>query len=519
MRMSNARRWPLLLAVLMAPTFAAAQPAKKTNVAIPATLKLGKGDRIIARHVGGAAAIAVSPDGKLLATAGGDQVIRLIDPASAKERGLLKGLQGFVRTLAFSPDGKLLASAGDDREVVIWDVAAGKEVRRIGAHQNGIRMAAFAPDGKTLVSSGFDEHIGLWDVATGKQRRFFWAHPRVPYSVAFSPDGKMLASGGDLADTICLWDAATARLIRSWPGHKQCVATVAFSPDGRLLASGGGDTTVRVWETITGKEVRHLDGHNSEVTNLAFAADGRTLVSASAHATVHLWDLASGKELRRFGKRPQRVWRVVFAPTQRAVLSGGMDGIVVEWDLGPMAARPARSPAELGTAALAAAWAELAGADAGKAFDAALALSAASPKPVVAFLREHLKPAVRPAADHAKIARLIRDLDDDTYAVRDAAMHALERLGDAAGADLRKALANPASLEVRERVRGLVARLDRAAISPDDRHAVRTLRVLEALDGAEARAILAVLARGDPDHLLTREAAIALARLRKRPAR
>jgi hypothetical protein len=229
--------------------------------------------------------------------------------------------------------------------------------------------------------------------------------------------------------------------------------------------------------------------------------------------------LARGKEIRQFGKHAHWVWGVAYAPTLRAVVSSGKDGLVVLWDVGPAPAPPRQPPAELSAAALEAAWADLADADAGKAFDAALALAAASPQQVIALLRKGLKPAVRPTVDHARIARLIRDLDDDTYTVRDAAMRELERLGDIAGPDLRKAQASPTSIEVRERIRALVGRLERAGLSAEDLRATRALRVLEALNELGSRAILALLADGDPDHPLTREAATVLRRVSKRPAR
>src|SRR5262249_25377051 len=100
----------------------------------PRSLQLGKDDRIIARHDEGVCGVAFSPNGLWLATAGGDKVIRLWDPASGKEIRRLEGCRGFIRKVVFSPDGKLLASAGDDEGACLWDPATGKNLRRIGKH-------------------------------------------------------------------------------------------------------------------------------------------------------------------------------------------------------------------------------------------------------------------------------------------------------------------------------------------------------------------------------------------------
>src|SRR5437764_10337086 len=97
--------------------------AKDPPEARPTSLELGKEDRIIARHGGGISGLAFSPDGKLLATGGGDKIVCLWDVTTGKEVRRLGGLQGFVRKLVFSPNGKLLASAGDDQGVILWDVA------------------------------------------------------------------------------------------------------------------------------------------------------------------------------------------------------------------------------------------------------------------------------------------------------------------------------------------------------------------------------------------------------------
>jgi tricorn protease-like protein len=511
-------RWLLVgLVVSLALPEAAGVAAQQPKGDPPAPPKLGKEERVfVSAKKGGLSGIAFSPDGKLLGTAGGDKVVQLWSLETGKEVARLEGHKGFIRTVAFSPDGKLLASAGDGEGAILWDVAARKELRRVGKHTDGLRLATFSPDGKTLATSGFDEHIGLWDVSTGKQLHFFRAHPRVPYAVAFSPDGKVLASGGDKEGTIRLWDVATGKQLRHWEGHAGYVMTVAFSPDGRLLASGG-ESAVRLWEVASGKEVQRLKTNiQGVVARVEFAPDGRTLLVGSYDNKVTLWEMTTGQQLHCFVHHKDWVWGVAYAPDGRAVASCSSDGSAVVRRLGPLPANRSGA-APLTEAELDGAWRDLAGADAARAFQAALTLAAAPAEQVAPFLQRRLRP-VKPAhiaAGH--VERLIRDLDGKTFKVREAAARELEALGEEAGPALRKALAGPASLEMGRRLQTLVAKLDALGFHPERLRAVRALRVLEDLDTPATRKHLAELAAGVADDLLTREAGAALARLTRRP--
>jgi len=128
------------------------------------------------------------------------------------------GHSSIVSSVAFAPDGKVLASGGFDDVIKLWDVGSGRELRTLSAHQARVLSVAFSPDGKVLASGGADGAIRLWDGATGTELRAMKPDRFFVNSVVFSPDGKVLASGSG-AGKIELWDVASGRELRTLSGH------------------------------------------------------------------------------------------------------------------------------------------------------------------------------------------------------------------------------------------------------------------------------------------------------------
>ena len=268
--------------------------------------------------------VALSPDGKRLASAIDDQTVKVWDATSGQEVLTLKGHTSGVRSVAFSPDGKRLASASEDQMVKVWDASSGQEMLTLKGHEEDVYCVAFSPDGKRLASAGVDQTVRVWDGTTGQELLTLKGHTNWVTSVAFSPDGKRLASAG-WQQTVKVWDTTTGQETLTLKGHSGPVGTVAFSPDGQRLASASYDQTVKVWDATSGQETLTLKGHIGRVRTVAFSPDGKRLASASEDQTVKVWDTMNDQEALTLKGHTNVVWRVAFSPDGKRLASASFD--------------------------------------------------------------------------------------------------------------------------------------------------------------------------------------------------
>jgi WD40 repeat protein len=246
--------------------------------------------------------VAWHPTGEWIASSGMDAERKLFVVKTWNARTGTVGFEvaaGPMETpaVAFSPDGEYLVTGGAQGAVQVWNARTGAKVRTLHTHDRQVQGLVFSRKGGYLASASADGAIKLWDATRlGEEqtpRHGFRGRVGMGFrTLAFSPDGLRLVAGGD-KKTVKIWDVETERELQSLDGHSGDVWATAFSPDpeGRWVASAGEDSTVKVWDSRTGELVHSFRGHTGLVSSLAFSRDGRQLFSGSRDKTVKVWNL------------------------------------------------------------------------------------------------------------------------------------------------------------------------------------------------------------------------------------
>lgn len=204
-----------------------------------------------------------------------------------------RGTETKLTGAAVSPDGKLLATAGELAPVTLWDTATREPIETIRGDVGRVSRAPFvifSPNGHRLVWSE-REVVYVRNMRTGGMERELKGHMAQVRVACFSRDGSLLATGGD-DRAICIWDTATWKCRAKLSGSQEKLSALAFGPSGNLLYSGDFSSSLRVWDVGSAVDLAEFDVDGGILFGLQVSDDGKRIAVATQMGDAQLWDLS-----------------------------------------------------------------------------------------------------------------------------------------------------------------------------------------------------------------------------------
>lgn len=285
-------------------------------------------------HEGGIEAIALTPDDKILVSAGGD-LIRLWDTNTGKEINTLKRHLNGVTSLALSEDGITLASGSRDKTVCVWRLPEGNILSSLSANAASVWSLSMTSDCKLIASASYRE-IRLWQYPSGKLYKTLTGFKTEVECTLISSDDSFLVGGGGKNDhKVRVWDLPSGELRFTLEGHHDAITSLAICPNNKILATGSKDNTIKLWSLTTGENISTLDDHTGIIWQIKITPDGKTLISVSEDGTVKLWQLETGNLLTTLvaEEKPAPIWCLDVSADGSLLATGGKNNTVRLWSL------------------------------------------------------------------------------------------------------------------------------------------------------------------------------------------
>lgn len=285
--------------------------------------------------------LALSPDGKTLASSGSDRNIRMWDLATKKLRMEIPGHSDWIYAITFSKDGKTLVSAGADRTIRVWDAEYGRSKLVLAGQTDQVYWVSYSANGRYIASAGADKSVRLWDISLqGSYEIMTIDTGNKVRAVRYSPDGKSIVSAGT-DGALRIWDATTGILIKRLKDEGLSAEAIAWNHDGRYLAAGYNSGQTIIWDMTTDKPALTIGG-SDPILGISFNSDNSLLATANALGVAYIYDTKTGKQIAKIDANQQLGWglaskdlwlsNALFSPDGKYLATGYSNGKILIWD-------------------------------------------------------------------------------------------------------------------------------------------------------------------------------------------
>ncbi len=284
------------------------------------------------------AALAIHPDGDLIAAGGHDRYVRVWSLQRRRQIAVLRGHSYLIRSLTFNRDGTLLVSSSGDGDVRVWDVSKRTSLHTLHCDAGWAQAVAIHPDERTILTTYEDGGLRIWRTANESVAYMQHAHQGTATCLAVGSNGHMLATGGQ-DRLVYLWGLSPLpERRRELRGHQDVVRVLAFSPNGLQLASGGDDGRVQLWDVESGTLIATLDEDSEgcgigRVSALSWLPDEATLAVGTLNRMIYLWSPTLHSIIRQLRGHVAGVNAMVLHPDGRRLISGSFDTTIRIWDV------------------------------------------------------------------------------------------------------------------------------------------------------------------------------------------